>query len=153
MKLQEIIFERVSKLDTTTDLFAFGTLRDPDVIEKITGKKHKMVPATIEGFKAVHTKGNSFPAAIKDDKSTLKGVLVTGLSKDDWKKIEYYENQLYSTEVRDVNVNGKKGKAQIYTINSKKIHPTKLEWHYSDWKKKYKKDWLKKIEEWMKDYK
>ena len=41
MKLYEL-HEQVNDLDVTTEYFAFGTLRDPDVLKLITGKAPKI---------------------------------------------------------------------------------------------------------------
>lgn len=151
MKLNDL-YERVNNLKKTQNLFAFGTLRDRDVLHLITGKKSKSVPAVLPNYKAVHIKDKTYPAAIQEKGNDLKGVLVKGLSKDDWKKIDYYEDQLYHTKVLPVNVNKEEVFAQVYVINTERITPTDKKWSYTTWVKKYKKQWLKKIPKWMEEY-
>ena len=155
MKLYEL-HEQVNDLDVTTEYFAFGTLRDPDVLKLITGKEHDLSQvAYLPGFEAVHVKGESFPALIPSEGSRIEGRLVNSFSEEDWERLDWYEDDLYTTKVMFVEMkDGTNVAAQVYAFHDpKRIEPIPdKEWSYDKWRKTKQPAWIKKIPGWMADF-
>jgi len=79
-------------------LFAYGTLRDPDLLAAVLGRRlgyGTAHPARAPGFKAVHYPGRIYPALIRAPGATAEGLLVTGLSPFERDLLDAYEGEEY----------------------------------------------------------
>ncbi|RYH11027.1 MAG: gamma-glutamylcyclotransferase [Alphaproteobacteria bacterium] len=79
-------------------LFAYGTLRDPDLIGAVLGRPLRpgsAHPARAPGFKAVYYPGRIYPALIRSPGAGAEGVLITGLSPFERDLLDAYEGDEY----------------------------------------------------------
>lgn len=78
------------------NLFAYGTLMDPRIIGRVTGRSFpKPVAATLQGYRK-HDTVLGYPVIFPDSEHSVQGVVFYSLTEQDWKKLDAYE---------DVNVN------------------------------------------------
>ena len=64
-------------------LFAYGTLRDPDILWAILGRSipdHARLMARAPGYAAVHYPGRTYPALIGNPMEAAPGLVLDGLS-------------------------------------------------------------------------
>jgi gamma-glutamylcyclotransferase (GGCT)/AIG2-like uncharacterized protein YtfP len=57
-------------------LFVYGTLLFPEIVEKLTGKQFKTSSAVIRKFARKRIVGCNYPAIIEDLYSEVKGILI-----------------------------------------------------------------------------
>jgi len=83
---------------TTRPLFAYGTLRDPDILSAVLGRS---VPASAQltarapGYAAVHCPGRSYPALIERPGEAALGIVLKGLSTLDIAMLDAFEGDEY----------------------------------------------------------
>lgn len=79
-------------------LFAYGTLRDPDLLAAVLGRHPgagSIHPAHAPGFRAVHYPGRIYPALVRSPGAAAEGVLITGLSPFERDLLDAYEGDEY----------------------------------------------------------
>jgi hypothetical protein len=79
-------------------LFAYGTLRDPDLLAAVLGRPLRLgtlYPARAPGFRAVHYPGRIYPALVRSPGSAADGLLITGLTPFERDLLDAYEGDEY----------------------------------------------------------
>jgi hypothetical protein len=79
-------------------LFAYGTLRDPDLLAAVLGRPLRpgtLYPARAPGFRAVHYPGRIYPALVRSPGSAVDGLLITGLTPFERDLLDAYEGDEY----------------------------------------------------------
>lgn len=77
-------------------LFVYGTLRDPDLVAAVLGRRlHTVYPARAPGWKAVPYPGRIYPALVRAPGAAAEGLLVTGLSPFERDLLDAYEGEEY----------------------------------------------------------
>ncbi|HSS64359.1 MAG TPA: gamma-glutamylcyclotransferase family protein, partial [Gammaproteobacteria bacterium] len=82
-------------------LFAFGTLRDSDVLEVVLERAVlgiDRVPARLRGYRVARLPDESYPVLIESRGDSADGLLLRGLSEDDFHRIAFFENTEYKLE-------------------------------------------------------
>jgi gamma-glutamylcyclotransferase (GGCT)/AIG2-like uncharacterized protein YtfP len=80
--------------DPADGLFAYGTLRFPEVLEVLLGRVPALDPATAEGWRVAALPGVTYPGLVAADRGA-DGVLLRGLRSDEWRILHEYEDDLY----------------------------------------------------------
>lgn len=146
---------KLFELQQDTPLFNFGTMRDRQILELVLGHAAEDTQdAKLTGYRTARVKGKPYPALIKtDDDSDVSGLLVGGLSPEDLKRIEYYEEGLYGIKVLSVTTKGKTVKAKVYADYKDLPVLKDKDWNFETFLKEEKPDYIKEVEEWMSGYK
>jgi len=79
-------------------LFAYGTLRDPDLLAAMLGRSLRpgtIHPARAPGFRAVHYPNRIYPALVRMPGAAAEGLLITGLSPFERDLLDAYEGDEY----------------------------------------------------------
>jgi hypothetical protein len=79
-------------------LFAYGTLRDPDLLAAVLGRPLRPLglhPARAPGFRAVHYPGRIYPALIRVPGAAAEGLLLTDLSAFERDLLDAFEGDEY----------------------------------------------------------
>ena len=79
-------------------LFAYGTLRDPDLLAGVLGRPIRpgtIHPARAPGFKTVHYPGRIYPALVRSPGAGAEGLLIVGLSPFERDLLDAYEGEEY----------------------------------------------------------
>lgn len=74
-----------------TDLFFYGTLRDPGLLEIVLGRAADTTRAHLPEHAVVEAEGQSFPLLIAKENARAEGVLVRDLSERDIARLDFYE--------------------------------------------------------------
>jgi gamma-glutamylcyclotransferase (GGCT)/AIG2-like uncharacterized protein YtfP len=77
------------------DLFTYGSLMLPEVLEQVTGRSFSMTPARLPGWKRCQVRGQSYPAMIPCHGQTVEGVLWLGLSDTELQLLDTFEGDEY----------------------------------------------------------
>jgi hypothetical protein len=79
-------------------LFAYGTLRDPDILRAVLGRPplpHALHMARAPGFHVVHYPGRAYPALVRAPGAAAEGVAITDLSPFERDLLDAYEGAEY----------------------------------------------------------
>jgi gamma-glutamylcyclotransferase (GGCT)/AIG2-like uncharacterized protein YtfP len=97
--------------DLPADLFAYGTLRFPDVLEALLGRVPEHSPAIAPGWRVAALDGRVYPVLVPGD-GGAGGILISGLTAGEWRVIDAYEDDFYELE-RLTLVDGRQGWAYL----------------------------------------
>lgn len=77
-------------------LFVYGTLMIPDILGELLDYAPRSLPWSVHGWRRVRLKDRTFPGLIPGSSSeTTSGLVLLGLSADDWALIRDYEGPMY----------------------------------------------------------
>ena len=77
------------------NVFTYGTLVVPEVMQAVAGKSFPSTPAMLEGYGAFLVEGECFPAITMTSGGKVPGVLYLGVDPATVKTIDRFEGKLY----------------------------------------------------------
>jgi len=121
-------------------LFAYGTLRDPEVLALVLG--YSPDPATVLAVEAldcrtVHYPGRSYPALLRMVGEVAPGTLLTALTDADLAALDGFEGTEYSRGPIEIIVNGVPVAADVYWPVAA-ITPDAERWSLAAWVARHK---------------
>jgi len=157
MRLFEFQTNNKEKLRFNSNIFNFGSLRDDEIFKIVLGRnisEKNIKKAYIKGYKTVKVENQLYPTLIKDNVTITEGNLIFNLIPKDLKRINFYENGLYGTEILSVFLKNsdKEIMSNVYSIYSTKIKPLDEEWYFEEFKKEARPNYIKEVKEWMEKY-
>jgi gamma-glutamylcyclotransferase (GGCT)/AIG2-like uncharacterized protein YtfP len=104
-------------------LFVYGTLRDPKLVEQLTGQSYRSQPALLRGYRKVSPPG-SYAYIVADAAQCVEGLLLLGIDATALAAVDHYEGEgeLYRRTVVEVIVLGQPRAAMTY-VGIPKAHP------------------------------
>jgi Gamma-glutamyl cyclotransferase, AIG2-like len=122
-----------------TSLFAYGTLRDPDVLESVVGHSvpaSRRRPALAPGYEVVFFPGRSYPAIRRRANAVAPGTLIEAVSTQEWRLLDPYEGEEYHRAPIEIIVDGRFEVADAYWPGVViKVAPS---WRFEDWQAHHK---------------
>ena len=100
------------------NLFVYGTLCFPEIVEKLTGKSFRSAKAILKGFQRRSVKNADYPAIIVNSNSEVEGILLHDVDELSMKILSFYEGEDYWCEVVDVQIETDFIKANVFVWNS-----------------------------------
>ena len=97
-------------------LFVYGSLLWPENLEKLIQRNPTRVTATLLGWETLFLKNNTQPTITPAAGSTVTGVILTGLTADEWEKIDTFENEKYSLHYTVAHAHGKPLSVLTYAL-------------------------------------
>ena len=83
------------------NLFAYGTLMWPEILEAVAGRRLEGSPAVLEGYSRFRVKGEPYPVVIPSPKGTVEGVLYQELTPEEFRRLDAFEGVEYNrVEIR-----------------------------------------------------
>ena len=95
-------------------LFVYGTLMNPRVVKRLTGKNPEYEKAFLVGYKKYHM--DFIPYIVRNKNSKVEGLVIKNLDEDDLKKIDRYEGEgyLYTREKVEIITENNIEEAYVY---------------------------------------
>ena len=90
-------------MEKEINLFAYGTLMWPEVLEAVMGRRLASTPATLAGFKRLRVRGASYPVVVPSAGGRVEGVLYRGLSHGELRRLDAFEGGEYDRVERTVD--------------------------------------------------
>ncbi len=99
------------------NLFAYGTLRLPEVIEALLGKKLESEPFQVTNFIRKTMRGQIYPGVIHSKGAIVDGSLYVGIDDYSMHVLDTFEDEVYERQLISVNssINGIV-EAKIYVV-------------------------------------
>lgn len=104
-------------------LFAYGTLTHPEVMQAVTGSRFRSRPARLEGFARYSLSEVLYPGLVEEPGAVTSGVLYSGLTGPVRDCLDRFEGDWYRrTAVRVETGDGVLSEAFTYVIRSAARH-------------------------------
>lgn len=105
----------MAKDEAVSDVFVYGTLIFPKIMQAVTGKTFDGQTARLHDFAAFKVIGESYPGLWHLEGVTTEGVLYHGLSEEELAMIDRYEGEEYQREILEVETeDGRVHRAWVY---------------------------------------
>ena len=124
-------------------LFAYGTLRDPDVLARVLGHPvaaGRLRPAMAPDCQVVFFPCRTYPALRQSPGASAPGTLIEGLSDVDLLALDAFEGDEYRRGKIEVRVGGAAESAAVYWPAV--AIEAGLEWRFEDWLARHKPAFL-----------
>ncbi|MGW8377418.1 gamma-glutamylcyclotransferase family protein [Streptomyces sp. ODS28] len=76
-------------------LFVYGTLRFAPVLTALLGRVPDSTPAEAPGWRAAALRGRPYPGLVPAEPGLVRGRVLTGLSGDEWRRLDDFEGPEY----------------------------------------------------------
>lgn len=113
----------------------------------VTGKDLKPVAATLAGYQRFKFKEKTYPGLIKNEASSIEGMLYKEIDDQTLKLLDQFEDIMYERCLLDVQADGEIEQAFVYVTKDKyrdRLSDDK-EWSLEEFKRKYLSFYLRDI--------
>ncbi|WP_431046364.1 gamma-glutamylcyclotransferase family protein [Streptomyces sp. P1-3] len=76
-------------------LFAYGSLQFPEVLTALLGRVPERSAASAPGWRAARLARRDYPGLVPAEGQTAPGLLLTGLTPDEWRILDAFEDAEY----------------------------------------------------------
>lgn len=80
------------------DVFAYGTLLFPEIMQAVTRARFPSEPATLAGYVRRRLRRASYPGLAPDPSSITSGVVYRGVNAAALERLDRFEGELYARE-------------------------------------------------------
>ena len=104
------------------NVFAYGVLMMPQVVEALTGNLFTHRPAILHGYSRYIFKGKCYPGIIEDKSGAVEGELYFGIDDRTLSIFDWLEGSIYERHLSKVQVKNKVVQAFTYVVSEKHKH-------------------------------
>lgn len=136
-------------------LFAFGTLRDPDVLEAVlerTAAEIDSVTARLRGHRVARLPDECYPVLIESSGDSAEGLLLLSLSDDDFDRIAFFENTEYRLERCRVELADARRVDAVYCREGDTESGPRTPWSLEQWQRTEKAAFIEDVRHYMELY-
>jgi gamma-glutamylcyclotransferase (GGCT)/AIG2-like uncharacterized protein YtfP len=121
------------------NLFAYGSLAIPEVLQALTGKSFPAQSCSLTGFARRSLKDRIYPGIIPTTNSVVQGKLFFGIDPDTQRLIDAFEDEIYDKTIVEIETSpGNIERALAYVVNAKHHNlATPEPWHLGDFANRY----------------
>ncbi len=131
-----------------TNVFVYGTLLFPEVVEAVTGKNFRTENAVLNDYKKFQIyDGNTprlYPAITPEEGATVEGKVLFDVDNESMRRLAHFEDEGYRLVALDVLVDGSCVTAMAYVWASDRTR-LKGEWDPLAFEKDCKEEYMTKI--------
>mgnify|MGYP001826716805 CR=1 FL=1 len=98
------------------DLFVYGTLMVPRVMQSVCGSTQKGVEAVLPNYRRRLVHGEVYPAIVPQRGEQVSGLLYRNLSDQEFNRLDIFEGSMYQRCRVEVVANGQPTVAQAYVL-------------------------------------
>jgi len=128
--------------------FFYGTLLDRDVAALVLGRRlpaAAFMPAALPGHARRRVKGASYPIAVRDPRSEVRGAVVCGLSARDVARLSVFEGPRYRVAQLKVRIAGEIRIVSVFAPREARFQPTSGSWELVHWQRRHKRMFLARV--------
>lgn len=136
-------------------LFAFGTLRDSDVLEVVLEcavSEVDRVPAVLRGYRIARLPDESYPVLVESRGDRADGLLLLGLSDIDFHRIAFFENAEYKLEHCRVELADASEVDAVYCSEGITNSGIREPWSLDAWRRSEKPTFIEDVRRYMQLY-
>ena len=136
-------------------LFAFGTLRDSDVLEVVLERaaiEIERVPARLRGYRVARMPDESYPVLVESRGQSADGLLIRGLSEVDFHRIAFFENNEYMFEHIRIELYDAREVEAVYCSEGVTKSGAEEPWFLDQWQRSEKTEFIEYVRRYMQLY-
>jgi gamma-glutamylcyclotransferase (GGCT)/AIG2-like uncharacterized protein YtfP len=88
------------------NLFAYGTLIDPEIVRQVAGEVPRHVPATLLDHERKMVRGKPYPGIREQPGGSVRGLLYFDVSASAWLRLDRFEGEMYARQAVSVLADG-----------------------------------------------
>jgi len=127
------------------NIFVYGTLLSPAILEKLTRKLLKTSPAVLPGYKRFCVKDVDYPAIIRVDGSKTNGLIIEKADDSTLAVLSFYEGDEYEIRKVIVLLNGKPEEALTFVWVKGNELLDDEEWDFQHFEKTFLEHYLEVV--------
>lgn len=104
------------------NLFTYGTLMAPDIMEEVSGIVLESVEATLPGYQRFQVRDEQYPGIVVADDQKVTGILYLNVSADAMKRLDLFEGDMYRRESVTCDLGGETLPAMTYVVKEEHAH-------------------------------
>lgn len=121
-------------------LFVYGTLRDPELLGAVLGRRARGLAAAAPGFAVVHYPGRIYPALLRRPGAAAHGLVLTDLTPFEIELLDAFEGAEYRRSIVSVMIDEELHEAFAYLpVISAADQP---DWSLEHWQAEHKQQVL-----------
>ncbi len=101
------------------NIFVYGSLMFPEIVEALTGRQIEMVDAVLDGYKRYQIfdgdEPRSYPAIQKTEGESVTGRILLNVDEEDLQILDYFEDVGYDRKTERVVIDGVEVEVEVYT--------------------------------------
>lgn len=97
-------------------LFAYGTLCVREIMERVVGRPHAILPGVLHGFSRRRMSGRPYPGLVPDPDASTRGMLYLGLNDPELAALDGYEGSEYERVAVEVETRHGLVAANVYVV-------------------------------------
>ncbi len=135
-------------------LFVYGTLMDADVRRLVIGRPletEQTQPATLKNMRRVYIAGRVYPMVVPRRGDSVEGLLLSGLSAEDYERLDDFEGGDYRRERQPVWLADapEPVNAWLYRTRGVGPQPSPRPWALEAWQAREKTQFLREARVWL----
>lgn len=106
------------------NLYTYGTLMAPDIMQAVSGCILQSLEATLEGYRRFGIRGEKYPGIIRVKEGSVEGVLYLDVPPGAMARLDRFEGEMYRRETVMVHPSGgdKPLSAMVYVLKPEFTH-------------------------------
>lgn len=135
-------------------LFVYGTLMDADVRTLVIGRPLEAAqaqPATLKNMRRVYIAGRVYPMVVPRRGDAVQGLLLTGLSEEDFARLDAFEGGDYRRERQPIWPDDKAEPVNAWLYRTRGVgpQPSPRPWTLETWQAREKTQFLREARIWL----
>ncbi len=106
----------------STQLFVYGTLMVPEVMDRVSGFRQPGEPALLHDYRRRRLSGELYPAILRWPGDRVEGLLYRGLDPVHLEALDAFEGAIYRRVTVAVDVRAGRLRAQAYALREDRRH-------------------------------
>jgi gamma-glutamylcyclotransferase (GGCT)/AIG2-like uncharacterized protein YtfP len=133
-------------MPSPVQLFVYGTLQLPDVLQAVVGARWHGRAALLEGYARYRVDGKPYPAIVSEAAASVSGLLYGDVGALELELLDRYEGELYERRTLSVRAGGSTLSAVGYVLGDR--HRSLLsteQWELAAFERDHLADYLERI--------
>lgn len=145
---------KVKSVMSTCNVFTYGTLMLPEVMEAVSGHQFRSEKAELSDYQRFQIKKKVYPAIVYSKNQSTNGVVYFDVDADSLERLDYFEDVIYHrNEVTVILQDGNTISAYAYIVNPEfESTLSDKPWILDDFKDKCLEQYVTNTQRWMQDY-
>lgn len=132
--------------------FFFGTLLDEEVLNFVVDRAVPAAdkrPATLVDYRRVKARDVTYPIIVPRPGAVVAGLLVSGISPDEAKRLIAYEGKNYDLVSLPVVAGKRQRDARVFVpVGSGGLTPLDQDWTFEEWTRLHRDEFVARVRQW-----
>jgi len=127
-------------------LYAYGTLQLPEVLEQVIGRRVESRHAVLDGYACYRLRNRVYPGIVERSGERVTGVVYSGIDAHEIEQLDAYEGSFYERRTLTLRADGGQIEALGYVLGSEhRGQLSKDAWDLEAFRREHLADYLKLV--------